>query len=429
MAELKPFQGWRYNPAKLSPQRQLSPLVDVLSPDQLNDLYRQPYNSIQLSMPLELAEAPFILKNWQQGKFIKQDPLPAFYPCYQKFSLYGREKQFIRKGILALVRLNRKEQNSIVLHEGIIEESLQERIRLLETLRMNVAPTHGLFDGADFELEKMIEPFMEKPLLESIDHQGVVNQFGIIQQATVLKRIQEYFLDKTIYLADGHHRLAASERYAAQHPENPYANYHFMYLTNLRADDLKILPIHRFVKSESLPSPNLIQEKLSKYFHCLPSNQRIPLWEEIRKSPFSFGMLWQHETKIIQLKPEINPQTIPLNLPDAVKELPYTVLHYFLFDRVLGIPYEQQTYCDALEYYKDSSMIVERCENDPDAIGIITNELSIDSVLRVCATGAIMPMKSTYFFPKVNCGFVFASIHESDYNVPHHSWFEVSSQK
>jgi len=41
---------------------------------------------------------------------------------------------------------------------------------------------------------------------------------------------------------------------------------------------------------------------------------------------------------------------------------------------------------------------------------LITNEVSIGDVKTVCRSGCTLPQKSTYFWPKVICGFVFSSL-------------------
>ncbi|CAA9280986.1 MAG: hypothetical protein AVDCRST_MAG95-3305, partial [uncultured Adhaeribacter sp.] len=52
MAEILPIRGWRYNPQLSANIQELtSPLFDVVSVKQREALYRQPYNSIHLSVP------------------------------------------------------------------------------------------------------------------------------------------------------------------------------------------------------------------------------------------------------------------------------------------------------------------------------------------------------------------------------------------
>jgi uncharacterized protein (DUF1015 family) len=52
MAEIRPFRAWRYSPSQLENIENLtSPLFDVASQKQRETLYRNPLNSIHLSIP------------------------------------------------------------------------------------------------------------------------------------------------------------------------------------------------------------------------------------------------------------------------------------------------------------------------------------------------------------------------------------------
>ncbi|MFM7429680.1 MAG: DUF1015 domain-containing protein, partial [Flammeovirgaceae bacterium] len=56
-------------------------------------------------------------------------------------------------------------------------------------------------------------------------------------------------------------------------------------------------------------------------------------------------------------------------------------------------------------------------------MAIITQEVSIEEVKKVCSSGYTMPQKSTYFYPKVISGFLFSSIKEDEFYIPHYSRF------
>jgi uncharacterized protein (DUF1015 family) len=52
MAEIRPFRAWRYSPLQLKNiENFTSPLFDVASQKQRETLYRNPLNSIHLSIP------------------------------------------------------------------------------------------------------------------------------------------------------------------------------------------------------------------------------------------------------------------------------------------------------------------------------------------------------------------------------------------
>jgi uncharacterized protein (DUF1015 family) len=56
-------------------------------------------------------------------------------------------------------------------------------------------------------------------------------------------------------------------------------------------------------------------------------------------------------------------------------------------------------------------------------MAIITQEVSIEEIKQVCASGYTMPQKSTYFYPKVISGFLFSSINEDEFQTPPYSRF------
>jgi uncharacterized protein (DUF1015 family) len=47
---------------------------------------------------------------------------------------------------------------------------------------------------------------------------------------------------------------------------------------------------------------------------------------------------------------------------------------------------------------------------DEAQMAIITNGVCIEDVKQVCGCGCTLPPKSTFFYPKAVCGFLFSSI-------------------
>ncbi len=70
MAEIRPFQAWRYHPRLSHKISELtSPLFDVVDEKQRTRLYRNELNSIHLSVPLGGSpsfHASEILEDWKR---------------------------------------------------------------------------------------------------------------------------------------------------------------------------------------------------------------------------------------------------------------------------------------------------------------------------------------------------------------------------
>jgi len=424
MAIIKPFRGWRYNLEKFpNPVDKLSPLFDVVSPKQIEELYQIPYNSIALSLPKSHDSALNALNEWKAKKILIQEALPSIYPYSQKFSLKNGGEFYSRKGFVAMVKMNLQyEEPSIVLHEQTIPSSVKDRVNLLSKTLLNVSPTHGFYDDPSFELENVLQPFLKNPLFRFLDYQNVINKFNVVQQRNIIQKVQDFLKNQTIILADGHHRLASSYELRNQVlNNNPHLDpdhilhYHMMYLTNIRGSDVKILPTHRIFHSQTPINQEKLFHQLKKFFNVIIVHDKNQMVNEIEGSKYCYGLIHKSFQWILVLKPEFqNINKLNLNLPNSVKKLDYTLLHYYLIDQVLGLPYSEQSNSPQLSYSKEIETILESIDENENNLGVIVNEVKVEDMLKVCQSKALMPQKSTFFYPKVVTGFVFASIDENE---------------
>ncbi|RMG32058.1 MAG: DUF1015 domain-containing protein [Bacteroidetes bacterium] len=431
MASIRPFRAWRYNQHRIRDiNLKFSPLFDVVNPRQLHALYQIPNNSIHISVPRSHAQALEKLQQWKAADIIRQDPIPGIYVYYQQFSLYGEQRQYVRKGFITMVHLD---ESDIIEHEDTMPGSVNDRIQLLEKTLLNVSPTHGLYRDPDFELETLMDSYMQDPLYEYIDYQGVINKLAVVQNPQDVARFVQKMRTEKIYLADGHHRLESSQAFWAKQKERGASRdsimaHHLMYLTNLASDDLRILPTHRVWKPRAEEELSSIMQRIRQYFSVIDvTTSRRPVYDMLRGLKSTFGLIAPKRQYLIQLKPEIDPlQAIKPQLPAVIKQLDYTQLHYFVFDQVLGYPYASQHETQDIVYEKDYVRAIETVNKGEAALSFICNEVQIEEMLAVCESGAKMPRKSTYFYPKVVSGLVFGSIDEDENNSPFDPGVEIA---
>jgi uncharacterized protein (DUF1015 family) len=433
MAEILPIRAWRYNP-DLTPNidELTSPLFDVVSDKQRKALYQNPYNSIHLSVPQPpeaATRAAALLQQWKKDNVIIQDRLPGIYVHYQYFKLSGSPKTFCRKGFISHIRTYDWDENVILRHESTIPKAVNDRIDMLAKTELHVSPTHGLYTDPDFTLEKLMDEAITNPIYETEDYQGVRDVLAVIHDAKAIQQFIDLINPKTIILADGHHRYEASLVYKNKMLEaNPSAtgkegfNFHLMYLTNTESDDLRILPTHRLI--QGLPSFDeaTILKKLETDFIIKPVEDSDTLNEIISGKPWAFGLMFKENAYKIRLKPEAL-QIMKWPFPEEVKKLDLTVMHYFIIEKVLGIPGKDQRKSEFITFDRSFSDCLKKVLKEEVQLAIITNEVSIDDVKRICHSGYTMPQKSTYFYPKVICGFLFSSIREEEFQNPVYSPF------
>jgi uncharacterized protein (DUF1015 family) len=87
-------------------------------------------------------------------------------------------------------------------------------------------------------------------------------------------------------------------------------------------------------------------------------------------------------------------------------------MHYFIIYKLLGIKGKDQRSTPYLRFERNFTECLNTIYRQDAQMAIITNEVAIEDVKKVCQSGYTMPQKSTYFYPKVICGFVFADISE-----------------
>lgn len=423
--QIQPIRAWRYNQELSEKIEQLtSPLFDVVSEKQRKTLYQNPLNSIHISVPqppFPADRAALILEDWKAKRIIVQDKIPGIYVHYQYFKTPGVSREFCRKGFICNIRLYPWEANVIQRHENTIPSSVHDRIEILEKTELNVSATHGLYTDPSFELERYMDEAVTAPLLETEDYQGVRDVLGVIHDATVIQRFIQLIKSKTIILADGHHRYEGSlanmheqKRANPMHDGNEGYNFHMMYLTNTEADDLRILPTHRLIHGLPDFDEQSLITKLGKYFIVKPVEDAHTINEIISGKRWTFGLLVGENAYKIRLKPEsINLLSWPF--PEEVKNLDLTVMHYFIIEKALGIAGKDQRRSTHISFDRNFSDCLQKVIRKEVQLAIITNEVSIDEVKQICKSGYTMPQKSTYFYPKVICGFLFSSIKESEF--------------
>lgn len=424
MAKIRALRGWRYREALASKIGELiSPPFDVVTAKQREALYQNPFNSIHLSVPSGPdpgRHAADTLRKWKADGIIFRDTQPSIYVYYQYFRLPGEAREFCRKGFVCLIEASFWEEAMVLRHENTLPASVGERVALLDATRLNASPTHGLYTDIYHMLEPLMDEAMQAPVYEAEDYQGVKDVLSIISDPEQIRTFISLMRDKQVILADGHHRYESSLAYRRQrmqhnpaHRGDELYNYHLMYLTNTEAEDIKVLPTHRLIRQLDKLSADELIARTARYFSVQPIEDVHLLPDAIAGKPWSFGLVSAAGSYRIQLKPEAYAH-FETSLSEDLKQLDIVVLHHFFIEKILGIPVEAQRHTDRIAYERSIDKCLQQVREEEAALALITNGVSIEQIKEVCYSGHVLPQKSTYFYPKAICGFVFASIQDDE---------------
>ncbi len=425
MAEIRPIKAWRYNQDLSENIGELtSPLFDVVSKRQKDELYDNPLNSIHISVPV--GENPYLqaaetLNRWKNSGILVQDGKPAIYVYYQYFKSPDNNREYCRKGFICNIRIYDWSEKIILRHENTIPHSVDDRIKLLENTLLNVSPTHGLYTDEQYSLEKYMDESISRPIFDTIDYQGVRDVMSVIYDPEIISKFTDVIANKQIIMADGHHRYESSLQFMKkqmagnpEHTGNEAYNFHMILLTNTDSEGLRVFPTHRTIHDlPGFDSKEFLQ-KLTEYFVVRDLDSQCDINDSISGKKWTFGLILQENSYILDLKPEVF-NRLDWDLPHEIKELDLTVMHYFIIEKVLGIPGEEQRNSLNISYKTDFSKCLNNVMSKKAQLALITKAVSIQEIKRVCFSGYTLPQKSTYFYPKVICGFIFSSIAEDEF--------------
>lgn len=431
MAEIKPIRAWRYSPKlEQNIEALTSSHFDSLTEKHRNELYYNPLNSIHLSAPKDsVIETLNRLEKWKKSGVIVQDRLPAIYVYYQYFSLPNSNKRYCRKGFICHIRAHDWEEKIVLRHEDTIPSLVKERTEILEKLQLHSSPTVGLYSDISNSLESAMDDAITNPIFSFHNYQGLGEVLAVIHDAKIICKFIEAIKGKSIVLADGHHRYQASlnllhekKTSNSTHKGNEGYNYHLMYLSNIESNELSVLPTHRIIANLLDFSEIEVLAKLRKYFIISLLGDNEDVYDKILPTPRSFGLIMKDKVYKIELKSEAYNE-LKSQFPPAVSNLDLTALHYFIIEKTLGIANKFQSGSDFISYEKCIKDCKRKVFNHEAQMAVITREISFRDVKLVCESGHILPQKSTYFYPKITCGFVFTSIDEREFKAPDFSPF------
>src|SRR5215213_8407199 len=254
MADLAPFRGVRYRgepPGDLSTV--IAPPYDVISPAQQDALYdRSPHNVIRLEYgreppPVRYDTAAAALAQWRADNGpLMVEQQPALYRYVQRFTHGGQN--YSRMAVIGRVRLEPIESGVIRPHEYTMAKPKEDRLALLRATRTNISPVYSLTQDAGHSFAEALRVAPSVASATGTDIVGQSHQIEVITDSGAIAALVEMLRDRTLYIADGHHRYETALAYQAERLTDPGAASVLMAISAADDPGLLILPIHRLIR-------------------------------------------------------------------------------------------------------------------------------------------------------------------------------------
>jgi uncharacterized protein (DUF1015 family) len=269
MAQVHPFQAFRYNPQRVSFDRVLTQPYDKISPAAQDKYYAaDPHNLITVEKgrtnPDDTPQnnvytrAAAALENWIRENVVVQDPVPSFYAYSQEYTVPGNGVQRTRRGFIGAGKLEEYSAHVVFRHEHTLSGPKADRLELLRHIRTHTGQLFMLYSDREQRIDAILKDAESTaPATEMRDEYGVVHRLWVVADPDRTSAIRSAMEDQKLVIADGHHRYETALNYRNEcrlragglHPSAPYAvapyDFAMMTFVNTCSEGLTILPTHR----------------------------------------------------------------------------------------------------------------------------------------------------------------------------------------
>jgi uncharacterized protein (DUF1015 family) len=409
MVAIKPFKGYRYDTRDLS--KLISPPYDVISRDHQQSLLElSPHNFVRLILgddpaveegKRDVAQITRLFHTWIDEGILRREERDSIYVYSQVFEAEGEKKR--RTGIVPLVQIEDFREKHIYPHEKVISKHVEDRCILMEATQANFGLIFGIYADPTQEVDRLLAEVLRSDPLSSCTMDAVRHELWRIDDEALIERLQQEMEEKSVYIADGHHRYTTALRYRNAHPERESAKYVMMALVNMYNEGLVIFPTHRLVKGDH-HDPKRILERIEDTFHVEPST-RDQMMERIHGQKFCYGFFCDGDFYVIRLR---DPRALDsISTPsEALRELDVSVLHETILKSLLHIDTEDQDIQEKITYMKSLPAAMAKLATGEYPFGFFLNAVNMEEIVRVARDNEVMPQKSTFFYPKVYSGLV-----------------------
>jgi uncharacterized protein (DUF1015 family) len=450
VARIAPFRGILYNHNLIEDlSRVVTPPYDVINAEEQDRYYRvHPYNIIRIDFgktsPQDTSEdnrytrAARDLSRWRENQILIQDREPAIY-LYKIHFKVSEEEVRVRNGFIALLRLENFDSGRVRPHEKTFSSHKRDRYELFRHCRMQFCPIFSFYlDPEGSVIPTLSEKRPNTPLIDFVDQDAVRHQLWRISDPPTLKRVMENFSDKTVYIADGHHRYETSLAFQAdrlrQQPEMAEAgsfNYTLMFFCPMEDPGLTIFPVHRILNRSIGITPSILENKLAEDFiiEKIPydpdfktrilADLKTSLREKGHASPsFALFLPPTNFFYLLTLKNSAMKGDWVEGLHPLLYGLDVMILSRLFFQKILGIKPEELDRENMITYCPDELQTLKLVEKSRDRLAFFLNPTPVEQVRRIAEASLVMPRKSTFFYPKTLTGLVMHSLEGNESDSP-----------
>ncbi len=404
MANIRPFQPYRYTSKAGDASRLVTQPYDKISPEmQARYLAASPYNLVRIILGERFADddaannvytrAAAYLKEWIRDGILARDASPGFYWYTQEFEVPDTGERATRTGFIGVGKVEDYSANVVYRHEQTLSGPKKDRLELLRHTRAHFGQIFMLYSDPEGSVDGVLSAAAQgDPVLDVCDDYQARHQVWPVTDAAAIARVQELMAPQKLLIADGHHRY---ETALAYRKENPGAEYVMMTLVNMHSPGLRILATHRVLRNlEGFDEAALLRKAAEAGWSvakldsadALKAAMRAP-----RAGVVRIGLVGRESAHLLERARRAGELDVP-------------VLHQELLGRALGIGEEAVREEKYIQYVRGMDAAAGEVRKKDAQIAFLLEPTPIAEMARIAFSGGVMPQKSTDFYPKLLSG-------------------------
>jgi uncharacterized protein (DUF1015 family) len=392
----EPFPAIRYDSRRVDLGALVAPPYDVISAEERAAYAaRDPHNVVHIDSPLEsdgperYERAAALFRQWRAQGILVADTEPAYYRYAMTFTDETGAERTI-SGVLGALAVTDPDTpgNDVLPHEQTTPKASTDRLDLTRATVANLSPIWGLSVARG--LAELTTPPGE-PLGTVTDPDGVVHRLEHVDDPARVEAIHAAVASAPVLIADGHHRYGVARAYrrerraASGDRPGPY-DFTLAFVQELAEEQLVVHPIHRLLSR--LPHDVDLPAVLTRSFTL---DDAGPV------SPATLAAM-RERGAICLVAPDGTGRYLTAR-PDAFSGLPD--LDSSRLDQALvGVPH-------TLAYQPELDEVLHALKGGEAQCAVLLRPVTVEQIRATAHEGALMPPKSTFFWPKLRTGLAF----------------------
>lgn len=295
-------------------------------------------------------------------------------------SMYVHQVEFDgkrRHDLIAALRLQPYSDAVVLPHERTHQGPKEDRLALLRATNVSLEPLWFLYEGAGTGVPAILELAAARaPAVAFEGPEGAQHRLWLISDPAIHELVHQVFAERSVLIADGHHRYETSLVYSQEQGGEADAASRFTLalLTDLSDPGLEVLPTHRVLKAGIAVTGGEPAASLEETMASI-------------RGKVAAGAYRDHQFQVLPLEGEV-----------ALVEL-----HRQVIDNILG----KRSPEDFLIYTRDPEEAVRSVDEGVGVAAFFLDAPDLRQVLKLAQEGKTLPQKATYFHPKPPSGMVF----------------------